>query len=54
MFSALQWRDDFLVEYWGEGTPCMGTIHATPPEQVFLHGEIVCSEHDTVTLSCAR
>ncbi|XP_065198698.1 N-acetylglucosamine-6-sulfatase-like [Sycon ciliatum] len=31
------WRDDFLVEYWGEGTPCMGTIHATPPEQVFLH-----------------
>ncbi|XP_062512865.1 N-acetylglucosamine-6-sulfatase-like isoform X2 [Corticium candelabrum] len=29
------WRSDFLVEYWGEGNPCMG--HMASKEQVFLH-----------------
>lgn len=33
------WRDDFLVEYYGEGqeSGCMGTIVPPPGQQVFLH-----------------
>ncbi|XP_065919908.1 N-acetylglucosamine-6-sulfatase-like [Dysidea avara] len=34
------WRDDFMIEYYGEGSSpsgCMGVIHPPPGQQVFLH-----------------
>ena len=38
---VMQWRDDFMVEYYGAGnTPsgCTGEIHPPHGQQVFLHG----------------
>ena len=40
----MQWRDDFMVEYYGEGSSpsgCMGEIHPPHGQQVFLHGKLL-------------